>query len=249
MHYSGTAVPSTAFTVGLEVQGTLLEAVVDTGAEVIVLCTQVYDQLKMKPTIKRHVKMMLAGDDARLRGFVAGPFDVRVGWGTHKLDLYVAPLKDPMLLGMDYLPDCKANLDLEDGTLILEGDRIVMSCGRSLSSGEVRETHLHVLCLGWHPCILSGGGCYRFLGIQESLIVSASEEDRDDPLPKLGSWTDKREMVKNPAAFEVSSQGAVDEAPEIESKLKVFWSSSPAELAKGSQGPIVIGDVSENAPC
>ena len=38
----GQLCPPTAFTVGLEVQGTLLEeALVDTGAKVIVLCTQV----------------------------------------------------------------------------------------------------------------------------------------------------------------------------------------------------------------
>ena len=38
----GQLYPPTDFTVGLEVQGTLLDAVVDTGAEVSVLCTQVY---------------------------------------------------------------------------------------------------------------------------------------------------------------------------------------------------------------
>ena len=69
-------------------QGTLLEAVVDTGAEVSVLCKQVYDQLKLKPPINRHVKMMQAMDDACLRGFVAGPFDVRVKRRTHRMDLY-----------------------------------------------------------------------------------------------------------------------------------------------------------------
>ena len=149
------------------------------------------------------------------------------------------PLKDPMLLGMDYLPDCKAKLDLEDGTLILEGDRNVMS----IIWGSPRDPS---------PCFpsnVSGGGRYRFLGIQESRIVSASEEDRDDPLPKLGSWTSKREMLKNPAAFEVSSQGAVDEAPEIESKLKVFRSSTPTESAKGPRDQGAVGNVSDNAPC
>ena len=81
--------------------------------------------------------MMQAGDSAHLRGFVAGPFDVRVGRRTHRMDLYVAQLKDPMLLGMNFLHDCRAKLDLEDGTLSLEGDRIVMSCGRSTPSREV----------------------------------------------------------------------------------------------------------------
>ena len=42
------------------------------------------------------------------------------------MDLYVAPLKDPMLLGMDFLHDCKAKLDLGDGNLSLEDDRIVI---------------------------------------------------------------------------------------------------------------------------
>ena len=60
--------------------------------------------------------MMQAGDNASLRGFVAGPFDVRVGRRTHRMELYAAPLKDPMLLGMDFLHACKAKLDLEDGT-------------------------------------------------------------------------------------------------------------------------------------
>ena len=60
--------------------------------------------------------MMQAGDNSSLRGFVAGLFDVRVGRRTHRMHLYVATLKDPMLLGMDFLHDCRAKLDLEDGT-------------------------------------------------------------------------------------------------------------------------------------
>ena len=49
-----------------------------------------------------------------------------------------------MLLGMEFLRDCKAKLDLEDGTLSLEGDRIIMSSGRSPPSREVLETYLWV---------------------------------------------------------------------------------------------------------
>ena len=71
----------------------------DTGVEVSVLCTQVYDQLKVKPPIKRHVKMIQAGNKARLRGFVAGPFDVRVGRRSHRMDLYVAHSRTPCFWG------------------------------------------------------------------------------------------------------------------------------------------------------
>ena len=97
------------------------------------------------------MKTMQAGNDACLRGFVAGPFDDWVGRRTHRIDLYVPPppFKDPMLLGMDFLHDCKAKLDLEDGTLSLQGDKIVMSWDRSPPSREVRETPLRGLCLDW----------------------------------------------------------------------------------------------------
>ena len=45
----GQLCPPTAFTVRIEVQGTPLEAVVDTGAEVSVLGKEVYNRLQEKP--------------------------------------------------------------------------------------------------------------------------------------------------------------------------------------------------------
>lgn len=59
-----------------------------TKAEFSVLCTQVYEQFKMNPPIKRHVKMMQDGDIARLREF-GGPLDVKVGRLTYRIYLYV----------------------------------------------------------------------------------------------------------------------------------------------------------------
>ena len=56
----GQLCPLTAFTVLIEVQGTPFEAVVDTGAEV-----------------RRPVTMMQAGDGARLKGGLAGQFNVK----------------------------------------------------------------------------------------------------------------------------------------------------------------------------
>ena len=114
-----------------------------------------------------------------------------------------------------------------------------MACGRSQPSREVRETHVRGLCLGWHPSNLSGGGRSGCLRTQDSWIVSTSEEDIEGPLLKLRSWTNKWGMMKNPAVFVLSRQGAVAEAPEIESKLKVIWSSTPSisESANGSKRP------------
>lgn len=47
---------------------------------------------------------------------------IKVGKNVHKVDLYVAPLKDLMLLGVDFLRGRKAKLDLEHCTLTM-GER------------------------------------------------------------------------------------------------------------------------------
>ena len=81
-----------AFTVRIEVQGTPLEAVVDTGAEVTVLGTEVYNRLQEKPPVRRPVTMMQAGDGGHLKDF-----DIKAGRSAHLVKQYVAPVKESML--------------------------------------------------------------------------------------------------------------------------------------------------------
>ena len=82
-------------------------------------------------------------------------------------------------MGMDFLRDCKAKLDMGDAILSLEGD---LSCGRGPSYRKVRDTHPRGLCLSWHPSNLSGGARSGWLRTQDSWIVSALEEDNKGPL-------------------------------------------------------------------
>ena len=44
-------------------------------------------------------------------------------------------------------------------------------------------------------------------------LTPGVEFHSENPLPNLRSWTNKRGIVKSPAVFVVSSQGAVDESP------------------------------------
>lgn len=104
--------PATGYAVQLWVQGSPVEAVVDTGAEVSVLGTERYNSLERKPPIKKHIILMQPGAGTRLEGFIAGPFSTQVGENVHNVDSYVAPLKDPMLLRVVLLRERKAKLDL-----------------------------------------------------------------------------------------------------------------------------------------
>ncbi|XP_056003459.1 uncharacterized protein LOC130046578 [Ostrea edulis] len=122
--------PTTGFMVEMVVQGVRLQAVVDTGAEMSVLSTRVYEELDPKPPIKQHVTLVQAGENARMRGFVIGPVAVCLGDTEHNVDLYVAPLQDQMLLGMEFLHQQKAHLDLEHGTMTLGKEKVPMTFGR-----------------------------------------------------------------------------------------------------------------------
>ena len=53
MHHGRTIVPLYGVKVRIEVQGTPLEAVVDTGAEVTLLSADVYNQIQLKPPVRR----------------------------------------------------------------------------------------------------------------------------------------------------------------------------------------------------
>ena len=77
--------------------------------------------------------MLQVGDGARLKGFIAGPFDVKVEQNVHQVDLYVAPLKDSMLLGMDFH---RAKLDLDAGTLRLRSETICRTWGQRSSDSD-----------------------------------------------------------------------------------------------------------------
>lgn len=110
---------TTGFMVEMVVQGVRLQAVMNTGTEVSVLSTQVYEELNPKSPIKRHVTLVQAGESVRRRGFIIGTVGVRLGDTERSVILYVAPLQDQMLLGMKFLHQQKAHLDLEHGTMTM----------------------------------------------------------------------------------------------------------------------------------
>ena len=112
----------------------------DTGAEVRVLGKEVYNRFQEKHPVRRPVTMMQAGDGARLKGFIACQFDVKAGQSTHQVNLYVSPLKDSLLLGIDFLRDHRAKLDLDAGNLCLGSETICMTWCRSPVPWEAQVT-------------------------------------------------------------------------------------------------------------
>ena len=89
------------FRVPIEVQGIKLQAVVDTAAQVTLVSTEFYKTLDPAPPIHREVVMNTAGKGMQMNGFIAGPFQVVLGTQSFSVDIYVAPIEDEMLLGLE----------------------------------------------------------------------------------------------------------------------------------------------------
>jgi hypothetical protein len=87
--------------------------------------------VELKPPIKQYVTMTQAGENAKMNGFIIGPVEMQLGSTGYCGDLYVVPLQDQMLLGMEFLHRRKARLDMENGVMTLDRDTVPMKFGRA----------------------------------------------------------------------------------------------------------------------
>ena len=129
----------TMYRVPVVVQGHRVAAVVDTAAQVTLISEEMYKGLKEPPPILKEVVMNTAGKGLQMNGFVAGPFYIKLGNQEFTWDIYVAPIGDQMLLGIDFLRKQGISLDLHRNQLSIHGEVIQMSWGQASSLPQTTE--------------------------------------------------------------------------------------------------------------
>ena len=96
----------------LKVQEELILAVLDTGSQCTILSDRRFEKLQNKPPKIKDVKLHTAGRQLNFPGFIVGPAIVELGTFQVELDhLYVAPIEDDMLLGLDFMRANKVQID------------------------------------------------------------------------------------------------------------------------------------------
>jgi hypothetical protein len=117
------------FRVPVEVQGMQLQAVVDTAAQVTLVSEEFYKSLDPTPPIRKEVVMNTAGKGMQMNGYIAGPFQVVLGTHLFTVEIYVVPIEEDMLLGLDFVEANGVFLHLKEKEQQIAGDIITMSLG------------------------------------------------------------------------------------------------------------------------
>ena len=119
------------FTIPVNVGEHRVTAVVDSAAEVTIISDRLFTKLRKPPTKLREVKLDTGGRQLSMVGFVAGPIKLKIGTTHYSGPVYVAPIEQEMLFGVDLLTRGSAVLNIGKGTLTYNGYEITMGMGDS----------------------------------------------------------------------------------------------------------------------
>ena len=99
-------------------------AIIDSAAQVTVISDKFYQSMKSKPAIHESVNLKGAGESHQMSAkFARGAF-LTLGDHTYKWDVYIAPISDDFILGLDFMVQHKAVVDLENNLFTLNRQSI-----------------------------------------------------------------------------------------------------------------------------
>ena len=109
-----------------EVHGCSVNAVIDTAADVTVVSERFYHALRHPPKLTGRVNLRAAAEGQVFVAGITQEVCVKVGNVQIYSILFVAPIQDDMLLGIDILRKLQATIDLKKGTLTVRGNQILL---------------------------------------------------------------------------------------------------------------------------
>ena len=136
---------SSMLRVSIILQNVPVKAVVDTAAEVTIISDRIFNEMDPKPPCLRRVTLYTAGRDLSMQGFVVGPVQLKLGKNIFPETVYVAPIQDDMLLGLDFLLRQKVDLELNDRCMVFgeKGERVsieVVKSDNKVAKVTIRKT-------------------------------------------------------------------------------------------------------------
>ena len=110
--------------VQLKVGSIDINARIDSGAEITILSSKIYEKLNKAPAKVKEVGLQMADKDTVMKGFIIQPLKMKLGNQCFSERVYVASIGEDMLLGHDLLHHLGVCLDMQTDTLILNEEQI-----------------------------------------------------------------------------------------------------------------------------
>ena len=121
--------------------GTKLSAVVDTAAQVSLIRQSVWEKIAIQhDVIPETVQLANAQKDSGMEGKLFSHVGFILGGRKYYIDIVVADISDPMILGLDFLKMNKCKINLEDDSLELNGTEKIFA----VMKGETSDKRYHV---------------------------------------------------------------------------------------------------------
>ena len=93
-------------------------AIVDSAAQVTLISRELYDSLPKPPEVLQTVHLKgISDSQAKVKAYKLKNVNLNVGGQIFSWPVYVAPISDPVLIGLDFLLDKHCQIDLKSKTL------------------------------------------------------------------------------------------------------------------------------------
>ena len=127
--------------VPIEVKGHKTSAVVDGGAQVSIINQGLFEGLNYTGP-REPVRLKGIAPNKSFEGYLVRDVLLSLGGRSYRWDLYVAPIDDPFLLGLDFMKHYKVDTLLSRNVLVVNGEyEIPITFKRGISSAGATETY------------------------------------------------------------------------------------------------------------
>ena len=101
-----------------------MEGIIDTASQVTIISDQLYDTLSPTTGKVREFTLCTAGRNLSMKGYLVEPTSLEINGKVYKESIYVAPLEDTMLIGLDFMSKYQITLDMKKGQLYIQGQQV-----------------------------------------------------------------------------------------------------------------------------
>lgn len=239
--------PMAEFSMVVQVGKTEVRAIVDTAAQVTIISDKIYNSLRKQPPKLRLVKLLAAGRDMAMNGFVAGPFRVKIGSNWYSQDLYVAPIEHDMLLGVDILIDRgQSILDMGRGILHFDGMTISLDSVSKTAAAKVARVRVQKRMV-IPPQSVAKVNCKLDQDLSSDYMIESIEskkfiaprvvrEGGSDPIMCIVNPSDRYRLVKKDA--EIGRAYTIDSVVEPKSEEEEIQCVNQVGMSEESEGKL-----------